>query len=120
MKRIYAVADVVPRWCDYLTAGKEYLAVPDAVYPEEMFQVVDDAGDVMGARWGGSTHLDGMPFRKVERDEPDIADELAEALKSVLSQLETVLPSSGRVHDERTAITNAVAVLNRYNQRGKV
>ena len=67
-KKIYAVADKVAEWCDYLTSGKKYEVIDTACGG---FYFVDDDGDERYAIWHGSVHLSGGNWRRIEEDDAE-------------------------------------------------
>ena len=65
VKKVFAVADVMPSDCDYLTAGKEY-EVSDE---NELGGLIDDdRGTSIDFCWSCSKHLDNGDWRRVERE----------------------------------------------------
>jgi hypothetical protein len=64
--KTYAVADVVPPECDYITAGKEYEVIKDSA---GYFFIIDASGDHLWSLWEDSAHLNGNNWRRVEREE---------------------------------------------------
>ena len=63
---VYAVADVVPDSCDYITAGKEYEVISDQNYYS--FMIVNDDGQISSCLWRGCRHLKGGNWRRIKRD----------------------------------------------------
>lgn len=67
---IYAVADNVPKDCNYLTAGKPYevLCEWDSPIPETTgLTIFDDFGNALEVLWEACIHLNGGSWRRVEK-----------------------------------------------------
>lgn len=64
--KVYAVADVVPPECDYITAGKEYEVGEEDAYG---FEFYNNDGEGQFDLWEKGLHLNGNNWRRVEREE---------------------------------------------------
>lgn len=62
--KVFAVADVVPEGCDYLTAGKEYEVVREK--KDSVFVIKDNEGRELYSFFG---FFGGCDWRRVEREE---------------------------------------------------
>lgn len=65
MKKIYAVADVVPEKYKYLIAGKEYEIIAEH---ENISCFADESNCLYHLRFNQPKH-DGIVWRRVEREE---------------------------------------------------
>jgi len=78
--KVYAVAQSVPEECDYLTAGKRY-----EVFEDQEFQIRDDDGELIMARWFVDDNLNGGNWTRIEAEEP-AAEAPADATIAALAE----------------------------------
>lgn len=94
-KPVYAVADVVPEFCTFLTAEKRY---PVMGVGDGYFEIIDDEGDQIICNWRRCTYLDNRGWRRIEGEEADTAvtlDELLAGLEPFATFAETFVDADG-------------------------
>lgn len=102
--KVYAVAEKVPAYVDYLTAGKLY-EVSDA--DDNRFNLQTDEGGLNFCLWTKCAHLNGGNWTRLELPDVDPRDvaELIEAARGALGRVTDLkCPESDRL----TAILNKI------------